>query len=455
MDRRDFISTGLLIPVCLGTAWGAPPTKLVKRRDAIQLRLVQARLESPHAGEYVLRGKTFLNLGRDNVASFDLHFPRTGYYRFEIRYGEDGRNRPPRAAALLDRRILGTTHFLTDHTFSATASRENLGEHLVTSGYHLLEIETMFEHGESIESIRITPTNRRVEKVKCRFVQLSDTHVQKDEKPVWMNRKIDWLMPEVLAEVGAHIKTLSPDFVMLTGDIVDGDTPESIAYAHEAFEPIPRPLFPVLGNHDTYRKNHANWLKIWNREFPGDQVFYSLNNNGFHFVMLDCLYNQSRMLEVPQYKWLDGDLKQHSNMPTVMALHTPVGQNGENPLLTKGLAPRIAANPQVKFVLSGHTHRGSCDLREGVAYAVSAAMVEYPLSYREFVFFENHAEVRSYQVSRKFQRETFMSVQEKVEWEMARRPNRKPSQRATKINNDLLGDNKAITTRLGREYVCI
>ena len=456
MQRREFITACLTIPAasCLT---GSPGLRTDERRGRT-LRLVDASLENPSVSRRRYRGLDYVDLGRDNVAGFRIRFPRTGYYRFAVRYGADREQRPPRAAFLLDRRVLGTTYYLTNNPAdpegrSSAAATHDLGEHLIGAGSHRLEVETLFEHGESLESITITPTSRPVEKARLSFVQLTDTHIQKNHFPIWMNRKICGDMPVVLDEFGRYIKRLAPDFVMLTGDIVDSDTPQSIRFAKEAVDPIPRPLFPVLGNHDTYRKNHENWLKIWNQEFPGDQVFYSYNCRGYHFVMLDCLYNNSAPLREPQFRWLDADLAQHSDYPTFIALHTPVGETGENPELTQGLLPRIRGNPQVKAIISGHTHINTIRTEADCAHPVCAAAVEYPLMFREFVIFENHMEIRSYQASRAMQRKSFMTVEEKTAYAQKRK--HKLSERHTKIWNHMLGTNESIIVELGREYIAI
>ncbi len=447
MDRRRFLASGLVVPagLLLGRPLSAQET--VPRRRELDLRLVEAVVERPATEACRARGRTFLDLGADNVARFQVEFPRGGYYRLQLGYGADTLARPPRAAVLLDRRILGTNYFLADHPADPSGrmpqfSHEDLGEHRVTAGLHTIEIETMFERGEAIESLRITPTERTLDTPRFSFVQLTDTHIMKGQYPVWMNRKIDGDMPEALVEVGRKVREMSPDFVLHTGDIVDGDTPESIAFAREVMAPVPRPLYPVLGNHDTYRKNHAHWLSIWKDDFPTDQVYYSFNNHGWHFIMLDCLLNQSRPLREPQLAWLDEDLAQHRERPTLVAAHTPVGEPGENPELTSGLAPRLLANPQIKLVLGGHTHRTHFSGYPGRVHVVTAAMVEWPLVYRRFLVFADRIEVETYQLSRKFQRNSFMGVEEKLAYRAAHRE--APMEMDKKINNDMLADNSML-----------
>jgi Calcineurin-like phosphoesterase len=449
MLRREFLAAGLVIPAsfCYARSVG----KLVDQHHGGTLRLVDATFDNPPLGQRRYRGRDYVDLGRDNAARFRVWFPRTGYYRFKVLYGADVVQRPPRAAVLLDRRVLGTTYHLENHPAdpggdARAASVGDLGEHLVDAGTHELEIETLFEHGEALASVSITPVNRPVEKVRARFVQLTDTHIQKNIYHIWTNLKLCGDMPEVLAETGDMIRRLSPDFVMLTGDIVDADSPRSIRFAKQAIEPIPRPLFPVLGNHDTFRRNHANWLKTWEKEFPGDQVYYSFNSGGYHFVMLDCLLNRSAPLEKPQFSWLDADLAQHRDYPTFIAVHTPWGKK-----FAPQLKSRIKENPQIKAVISGHAHISGLSAKAGCVYSVSAALVEYPMMFREFVIFEKHLEIRSYQVSRALQRKSFMTVEEKVAF--ARKHKRKPNHRHTKIWNHMLGSNSVVNTELGKEYI--
>ncbi|MBE7557589.1 metallophosphoesterase [bacterium] len=448
MDRRRFLSSSLVLPATLFLPESLRAVETVPRRRALDLRLVEAVLEHPAAEACRARGRVFLDLGADNVARFRVQFPSDGYYHFELRYGGDTLPRPPRAAVLLDRRLLGTNYFLTDHEADPTAMRPqfshgDLGTHRVTAGLHTVEIETLFERGEALESLRVTPTNRPLDRPRLSFVQLSDTHIMKGQYPVWLNRKIDGDMPEALLEVAAKIRELSPDFVMHTGDIVDGETPESIAFAREVMRPIPRPLYPILGNHDTYRNNHANWLSIWKDDFPSDKVYYSFDCKGWHFIMLDCLLNQSHSLREPQLAWLDADLAQHPDRPTVIAAHTPVGEPGENPRLTSGLAPRLAVNPQVKLILAGHTHRNHYARYNGRAHATVAAMVEWPLIYRRFLVFSDRVEVETYQLSRPFQRNSWMSIEDKLDYR--RKHNERPMEKDHKNNNDMLGDNATLS----------
>lgn len=186
---------------------------------------------------------------------------------------------------------------------------------------------------------------------------------------------------EILGRAVEHINTrLRPEMVVITGDLVDrGNDLESLKEVKTRLDRLTCPYYPVIGDHDR--------RKIYEQVFPG-KLDYSFEHGGWHFVSLD---SSLQKLEEKTLKWLNDDLAANRGRPTVVMIHRPLVSNAlsdflaarlynvkltlENAEETKRLLQKY---PDVRLVLSGHTHAAYEQKQDGIYYSIAPALVVAP-----------------------------------------------------------------------------
>ncbi len=170
------------------------------------------------------------------------------------------------------------------------------------------------------------------------FVQITDTHyaTDKDEfKKAFYDRRMKVLPQGVLDSLTKEVNEISPDFVMLTGDIVADATRPPVELvdkwmkymADDFAAKFDCPLFAVEGNHDIVRDSKIG-KALYERYFG--PTYYSFNVKGTHFIVLDTMwlspdgkltYGPSSAAEV---SWLRQDLATVDPlMPVIVFCHEP------------------------------------------------------------------------------------------------------------------------------------
>jgi len=264
-----------------------------------------------------------------------------------------------------------------------------------------------------------------------RFVQLSDPHLASDYDGVWNSRVICTMMPEVMACLRRDLATLSPDFILATGDIASRQTREAMIEAGRIMDSLGLPYYPMGGNHDFVLSESREWfLEAFARRLPEPRTHYAFEHRGLRFLVLDPWWkwtddSLNPMSEVSvaahlditpgdarwaipphQLVWLDEELRAHPQTPTILATHYPAvpipermrregyrdtGCLDNGPLLIE----LLQGAPQVKAILSGHNHVNFIETLDGVSHIVTAALPEYPVEYRVFSVYDDRIEVET------------------------------------------------------------
>lgn len=264
-----------------------------------------------------------------------------------------------------------------------------------------------------------------------RFVQVSDPHLASQRDGIWNNRFLCTMMPEVMACLEKDLAVLKPEFILLTGDIVSAQTREAMFEARDAVERLGFPYYPMGGNHDFVLEDSRSWfLEAFRKRLPEPRTFYSFTHENLHFCVLDAWWMWSdgtlsevseaavareldRSLEgarwaIPPHEltWLEDDLKAHSDLATVIAVHypaVPVPSRLHKPDFNDGgclengelLLTCLQSHPQVKAIFSGHVHMHFVEQCKGITQVVTGALPEYPTEYRDVQVFDDRMEVRT------------------------------------------------------------
>ncbi|GAB3652413.1 hypothetical protein GCM10028791_21920 [Echinicola sediminis] len=188
------------------------------------------------------------------------------------------------------------------------------------------------------------------------------------------------IMHDSMERLDAFVREMnreSPDFIIQLGDFcVPKKDNKSLL---DTWNKFGGKKFHVIGNHDTdggYSRDQV--VEFW--EAQGK--YYSFDQNGFHFVVLDGNeHNESpdrpagyaRYISKEQLDWLAKDLDA-TELPTVVFCHQGLDndlgglENGTTTRYTLEQANESAGFQKVVLVLSGHHHQDYYNHINGIHY---------------------------------------------------------------------------------------
>lgn len=169
---------------------------------------------------------------------------------------------------------------------------------------------------------------------------------------------------------------IKPAFNMVVGDVTDAwGFEEDFKQMHIFLSKLKTPVLYEIGNHEThlhqkfspgYNMDGFNNYFAAQKNINGlEKLLYSFDAGDWHFIVwpdpLRTLFWENH----PHYfDWLERDLEQHKNRPTMVFQHVPVHPIGINPIINyaesvfvkRTFVDTLARHGNVKYVLSGHVH---------------------------------------------------------------------------------------------------
>ncbi|MCC6007384.1 MAG: metallophosphoesterase [Rhodobacteraceae bacterium] len=205
-----------------------------------------------------------------------------------------------------------------------------------------------------------------------RFLHLTDIHLS-----AGTNHEAK---AALLGRIAGAIPTLrhAPDFVVMSGDLVDRGDRESYAALRPLIEAFPVPVVLALGNHD----RRASFHDVFGRAGSESSHDHDIVLGGVHVVTLDTSVpgRVAGALDEAQVEWLADAMARHPDLPKLIVAHHPP-KTDENALpwtcLDDGSTARLASLIEVHPVLgilSGHIHMNRMSLWRGVPLVVSAGL---------------------------------------------------------------------------------
>lgn len=194
--------------------------------------------------------------------------------------------------------------------------------------------------------------------------------------------------PEAVVTLKA-VQKAAPAFILHSGDISYGEgNPQTWATWFNLVEPVAasRPWITAVGNHETAfggaRESMTGTtlvnpaeLAFYQQRFalPGNELWYSFNWNGAHFVALDT-YSEPN-IPAGEAAWLAADLAAHANATwKIVFLHEPPfssNRHGSSERVQEAFVP-IFESHGVDLVIAAHDHGYErFEKRNNVTYLVS------------------------------------------------------------------------------------
>jgi 3',5'-cyclic-AMP phosphodiesterase len=216
-----------------------------------------------------------------------------------------------------------------------------------------------------------------------RILQLSDPHSFADPD----GRLFGIPTRELLQDVLAHVQEsgLRPDHVVVTGDHVHDELPETYAAVRELLEPVFDRLWPLPGNHD----DRASLRTAFAGRVSGDGA----DRINFAFAAGDwlCLGLDTHLpgaaggrIGADQVEWICGQLDEHRPRAAVLFMHHPPVDLGPAWLDRIGLEDGkllrqlLAEEPRIRLVCCGHVHH------ESSSHVATAEVVTVPSTGLQF-----------------------------------------------------------------------
>ena len=279
------------------------------------------------------------------------------------------------------------------------------------------------------------------------FGLITDTHVsdKADQAPAITVNASARYFSGGLAKIEAFAKAMNKAnvaFVAELGDFTDNPANASLPYeqrksaavafadaAEARLSQFKGPRYHVFGNHDTDQMSKPDYLKhVTNTGIPAEATYYSFNQSGVHFVVLDAgfkadgnaysgvpatpgsAYNWADAnIPAEEISWLKADLLANK-LPVIVLGHQYLNPAEQvDPLFDPAHSVKNAAevrsilekNAQVLAVFAGHYHDGGFQQVNGIDYIALQANVAYgnDASYHnQYATVDVRADGKKYQV---------------------------------------------------------
>lgn len=159
---------------------------------------------------------------------------------------------------------------------------------------------------------------------------------------------------------------VTPDLVLLTGDLVNDGTPSQYDHLVSLLDGLDMPLLPIPGNHDDRGQLRERFASVLPHGRPDEPIDVVYDLGALRVVALDTTIpgRHDGALTDAQLDWLDAQLAEMPETPTIVAQHHPpissgiVWMDGDNGFATgRGEHEILSRHRHVEAVVSGHLHR--------------------------------------------------------------------------------------------------
>ncbi len=187
--------------------------------------------------------------------------------------------------------------------------------------------------------------------------QVTDIHLTDDPQQLVMGVNTEASYRAILAELKALQP--APHLLLLTGDLTQDGSEPAYARLQQSLELLGIPAYCLPGNHDT--------VSIMAKELRGCAVHWDscFSAGGWQFIPLNSAIEGQvhGYLAAASLDWLDLQLSDRPDLPTLIAVHHPAIALGCEWIDKSGLQNQAEfwqicdRHPQVRLIISGHAHQ--------------------------------------------------------------------------------------------------
>ena len=179
-----------------------------------------------------------------------------------------------------------------------------------------------------------------------------------------------------------EINKLKPDFVVITGDLVNNRTDTNQIKAFKKITALINkriPIYLIPGNHDVGQKPNNETLDFYLKHYKSDK--FSFNYKGFKFIGINSsLINSGIEQENAQLEWLKTQLL--GKKPAILFTHHPFFITDINekdkyeniPISLRLPYMQLFEQKGVKAIFAGHYHKNAIAQYNGIEMITTSAV---------------------------------------------------------------------------------
>ncbi len=210
------------------------------------------------------------------------------------------------------------------------------------------------------------------------IAQISDLHIKPRGQLAYGRVDTAKALENCVAALNAFRP--APDFVVISGDLVDTPVGEEYDYLAELLAPLKLPFAGIPGNHDGRDLMRAAFAKAA-YAFASGPLNQKIEVGELDLLLLDSSVpgKPHGELETPTLQWLDAMLESSLDRPALLFLHHPPFVAGiwhmdrQNLSNADELVAIIKRHPRVQLVATGHVHRAALTMFAGVPCTICPA----------------------------------------------------------------------------------
>jgi 3',5'-cyclic-AMP phosphodiesterase len=210
------------------------------------------------------------------------------------------------------------------------------------------------------------------------IAQISDLHIKRPGALAY--GRVDTARALERCVATLNELTPAPDFVVISGDLVDTPTAEEYEHLKRLLTPLRLPFASVPGNHDAREMMRAAFAgsNYAHRSGPLNQ---RVEVAGLDLMLLDSSIpgQPHGQLDASTLEWLEAELVSTAGRPALLFLHHPPFRAGiwhmdrQNLLNADALAAIVRRHPRIRLVATGHVHRAALTMFAGVPATICPA----------------------------------------------------------------------------------
>jgi len=229
--------------------------------------------------------------------------------------------------------------------------------------------------------------NLRANAAEIRFIQVSDTHITKDNQ----------YSQDVLKAAVDDINSLSNiSFVVFTGDNIGSSKVENLDAFMKIVKKLNVPYYIVIGNHDVFKSNglskvqYTERIRSHNWFYRPSKPNYTFRRGEFVFIVLDgakeTIPGTNGYYKKSTLEWFDAQLARYKKHPVVVFQHFPVlpptEEKSHKVYKPEDYFAVLNKHNNVIAVVSGHYHMNKEKMENGVYHINSPSLVGMPNPYK-------------------------------------------------------------------------